>query len=234
MEWPLVLKTGFGNVFATGRWDSIRAQLIAEACNPLGSAGQGMQTPAPTVADPLVALRENRDWTGAPIARQDFNSLAPTPGHARAKGSATPWAKAISRAVNWATGGTEYKPGGFSPTPDQVDYLFGQIGGGLAREVSKTAQTVEALATGEELAPHKIPLAGRFYGSGTGQAQESTKFYDNIIRLNEHQAEIKGRRAAGEGGTVWEYLADNPEARMVAAAERRGWRAGIRFVGQET
>lgn len=33
MEWPLVLKTGFGNVHPMGRWDHRGAVLIAEACN---------------------------------------------------------------------------------------------------------------------------------------------------------------------------------------------------------
>ena len=33
MEWPLVLRTGFGNVHPLGRWDSTCAVIIAEACN---------------------------------------------------------------------------------------------------------------------------------------------------------------------------------------------------------
>lgn len=32
-EWPLVLKTGFGNVFQSGRWDYQSTVLIAEAVN---------------------------------------------------------------------------------------------------------------------------------------------------------------------------------------------------------
>lgn len=32
-EWPLVLRTGFGNVHALGRWDHDGAVLIADACN---------------------------------------------------------------------------------------------------------------------------------------------------------------------------------------------------------
>ncbi len=33
MEWPLVLRTGFGNVHALGRWDHAGTVLIADAVN---------------------------------------------------------------------------------------------------------------------------------------------------------------------------------------------------------
>jgi hypothetical protein len=32
-EWPLILKTGFGNVFENGRWDYDSTHLIADAIN---------------------------------------------------------------------------------------------------------------------------------------------------------------------------------------------------------
>lgn len=32
-EWPLVLRTGFGTIFATGRWDHDSIVLVAEAIN---------------------------------------------------------------------------------------------------------------------------------------------------------------------------------------------------------
>lgn len=33
MDWPLVLRTGFGNVHGLGRWDHLGAELIADAYN---------------------------------------------------------------------------------------------------------------------------------------------------------------------------------------------------------
>lgn len=192
--------------------------LMLDSFNPIGSAGLSVQTISPTAFDPLVALGENKDWTGKSISREDFNSLAPTPGHARAKNTATIWAKALSRGLNWITGGTEYVPGGFSPTPDQIDYLFGQVGGGVMREVGKAAQVLESLYTGEALPTHKIPLAGRFYGQATEKENAGSKFYANITRLNEVEAEVKGRRKEGPAGDVRGYLTEHPEAGLVEAA----------------
>lgn len=33
VSWPLILRTGFGNVFANGRWDHDSTYLIARAVN---------------------------------------------------------------------------------------------------------------------------------------------------------------------------------------------------------
>lgn len=190
--------------------------VFVEAFNPIGNAGLSLQTIAPTAIDPIAALAENKDWTGKPIAREDFNKLAPTPGHTRAKDTASAFSKAVSQALNWVSGGTNYKPGIFSPTPDQIDYLIGQVAGGLGREAMKTEQTVTSAITGEEMPTYKIPLIGRFYGSSEGQAQQGSAFYSNLREINEHEAEIKGRRKAGE--PIGDYLIANPEARLVRYA----------------
>jgi hypothetical protein len=199
------------------------AQLVgvfADAFNPIGSAGLSMQTLAPTVLDPLAALAENKDWTGKPIAKKDFNSLVPTAGHTRAKDTATPWARLISYGVNWLTGGTDYKPGLASPTPDQIDYLIGQITGGVGREVGKLAQVATSTVSGEELPMHKIPLVGRFVGTTEGQAAEASKFYNNLRELGEHKAEIDGLKKDKKGKEIGIYLRENKEARLVPMAEK--------------
>ncbi|WP_297360285.1 LPD38 domain-containing protein [Thauera sp.] len=205
-EWAL---SGFRDT--TKRFGDFVA-LFADTFNPIGNAGWSMQTLAPTALDPVAALAENRDWTGKPIAQQDFNSLRPTPGHARARDTASELSKALAYWVNLATGGTDYKPGLISPTPDQIDYLIGQITGGVGREYLKAEQTAMSLWTGEDLPPHKIPLLGRFYGDTTGQSSEATRFYNNLRDINLHRAEIEGRRK--DGGDVQGYLRDNPEARI--------------------
>lgn len=205
-EWAL---SGFRDT--TKRFGDFVA-LFADTFNPIGNAGWSMQTLAPTALDPVAALTENRDWTGRPIAQQDFNSLRPTPGYARARDTASEVSKALAYWINLSTGGTDYKPGLISPTPDQIDYLIGQVTGGVGREYLKAEQTATSLWTGEELPPHKAPLLGRFYGDATGQSSEATRFYNNLREINLHRAEIDGRRK--DGGDVQGYLRDNPAARI--------------------
>ena len=190
--------------------------IFAEAFNPLGSSGVSVQTIAPTAIDPLVALSENKDWTGKPIARENFNKLSPSPGFTRNKDTASDPSKWLSEAINTLSGGTKYTPGSLSPTADQIDYLFGQVTGGVGRESSKLNQSLAALGSGEDLPPHKVPLLGRFYGNAGDQSSQGNKFYANLKHLNEIEAEIKGRRK--EGLPVDEYKAKNPEHRLIVRA----------------
>ncbi|HEY6044329.1 MAG TPA: LPD38 domain-containing protein, partial [Nitrosospira sp.] len=189
---------------------------IMDAFNPIGNAGMSLQTITPTAIDPMAALAENKDWTGKPIARPDFNGLNPTPGFTRAKDSASAFSKLLSEGLNTLSGGTKYQPGAISPTPDQIDYLISQATGGVGREYLKAEQTVTAKLTGEDLPPHKVPLLGRFYGDTKGQGSQEAPFYENIKRLNGLEAEIKGRMKNRED--VEGFKREHPEWSLIGAA----------------
>jgi hypothetical protein len=162
----------------------------------------------PTVGDPWMALLQNKDWTGKNIYMENYNNLDPVPGHQRTKDSATPWSKWFAEAINAVTGGTQYTAGGWSPTPDQIDYVIGQLTGGVGREIGKAATSLQSLATGDELPPHKIPLAGRFYGSTAGPSGQSDEFYENVIKANEHKRMIDGMAKDGESPAG--YIKEHP------------------------
>jgi hypothetical protein len=185
--------------------------LLLDAFNPIGNAGWSAQTFTPTLGDPVVAIFENKDWTGKPIAKEDFNKLDPTPGYMRAKEAASIFGKKISEFINYASGGTKDVPGIVSPTPDQIDYLIGQATGGIGREVLKAASTAQALKTGEDLPLYKIPLVGRFYGDTKGSSSVANHFYDNIKKMNEYENTVKGMRTRREN--VQQLYKENPEAR---------------------
>ena len=187
---------------------------ILTSFNPIGGGGWSVQTLAPTAIDPLVALGENRDWTGKKIAKEDRSGTAPTPGFSRAKENASWFSMNLAKFLNLASGGTSYKPGAVSPTPDQLDYLIGQATGGVGRELLKIGAVIETSITGEELPTYKVPVLGRFYGDTKDQSAVAAKFYANVTEINKHEAEIKGRQKNHEGG-VGEYKAANPEARLV-------------------
>jgi len=190
-----------------------------EAFNPIGSAGWSVQTIAPTFADPLVALSENRDAFGKEIAKKDRSSTSPTPGFTRTKDTASWLSKQLAWGLNRITGGTDYTQGALSPTPDQLDYVFSQATGGVGREVMKIEQAASAWMTGEELPPYKYPLGvGRFVGDVKSQSAESNRFYANLTRLNELESEIKGR--AKDGKDVAGFLRSNPLATLVPAGNQ--------------
>lgn len=190
--------------------------IMADAFNPVGGNGTILQIISPTALDPAVALAENKDWTKKPIAKVSYDKT--TPGHKLWKDTASTPGKWIAEAINTMSGGTKHVAGAVSPTPDQIDYLFGQVTGGVGREAVKLEQSIMATATGEDLPPHKIPLVGRFYGDAEAQSSQAATFYSNINRINEYEAEIKGRRKEGRGSEVSAFIAENPEARLVLRA----------------
>jgi hypothetical protein len=191
---------------------------LLDAANPMGASKSLLQNVTPTVLDPLAALAENKDWTGKKIYREDFSALDPTPGFSRAKENADKASKAIAWGLNMLTGGTQHKPGLFSPTPEEITYLVGQVFGGVGREGIKTYRTIESAITGEETPPHGIPLVSRFYGNLEGRLNQANKFYENIKMLNEHENEIKGRQKGRE--PVGDYFTKHPEAKLWHTANR--------------
>lgn len=192
--------------------------MFTETFNPIGSAGFSLQTITPSVVDPIAALAENRDFSGKEIARENMNPMNPKPGHLRTKDTATLWSKAMSSGINFITGGSEFQPGMLSPTPDQLDYLIGQATGGVGREMSKLWQSGAATVSGEDLPMYKVPLAGRFIGDTSGQSGESAKFYASIKRINGHEAEVKGLREQKRSAEAAEYIAENPESKLIMPA----------------
>lgn len=194
--------------------------LLADTFNPIGNAGFSLQTIAPSMIDPFVAIAENKDWNGKAIYKADQNSQDPSPGYLRAKDTASPWSKAISYGLNILSGGTDYKHGMFSPTPDQIDYLIGQATGGVGREISKATQTVGAMSSGEDLPLYKVPLVGRIIGDTEGKTAESNRFYESIKRLNGHEREMKGLIQDRRIDELREYREENPEYSLVESANQ--------------
>ena len=193
------------------------AAIFAEAFNPLGNAGFSMQTFAPTPMDPFIALGENKDWTGRPIAKQDFNTLKPTPGHTRARDTASWPSEMVSKALNLLTGGNEYVPGMLSPTPDQIDYLIGQVAGGVGRETMKLFNVSRAATRGEASPAYRIPFVGRFYGNSGDMSGVASRYYTNLKRVNRIALELDGIRE--NGGNVTKFIRSNPEARTIKYTE---------------
>ena len=191
--------------------------MILDGFNPLGSATFA-QTISPTLTDPIIALAENKDFAGKPIARDDINSLNPTPGYTRAKENASALSKGLAYTVNLLSGGSEFKKGVVSPTPDQIDYLIGQVTGGVGREALKVEKAIGSAIKGEELATFNVPIVGRLIGDVKQKTVETSRFYDNIKSMNEHQQEIDGRLKQGED--IEDYLNKYPEAGLYKYADK--------------
>jgi hypothetical protein len=192
------------------------AGLVLDSFNPLGS-GSLTQIITPTVADPIVSIATNTDAFGRPISRQD-RSTAPSPGYTRSRDNASFFSQQLAEFLNLASGGTKYKKGELSPTADQIDYLIGQATGGVGREVQKVSETIKSQFTGEELPTYRKPLVGKIFGDINSPAAVSTRFYQTVTEMAQHENEIKGRQKNREN--IREYFKEHPEAKLIDQANR--------------
>jgi hypothetical protein len=68
---------------------------------------------------------------------------------------------------------------------------------------------------------HKMPLGvGRFIGETSGQSSETSKFYRSLERIGAHKSALEEMKDAGDGAAMREYLAANPDAKMVQMADK--------------
>lgn len=195
------------------------------AFNPLGSAGNWMTDLAPAIADPFIQYTMNKDAFGRPIAKENVNSATPIPGFARAKEGASTTGRVISEAINSLTGGNQDQSGMMSPTPDQIDFVIGQFGGGVGRELGKVAGVVGAakdIAMGNEREPiptYKLPLIGRVICSTKEPVAITGKLYKIRTDLNENYARYKGLKDRGDIEAANAFWDEHPELALRNSVE---------------
>ena len=181
--------------------------VFIDAFNPVGGSENSLMMMAPTVLDPIAAIAANKDAFGRPISKED-TPMRPTPGYLRSRESSFEVTKSIAEFINYASGGSDYKKGVFSPTADDIEYLIGQVTGGVGRSGLQTAQMAANAATGEETAPHKVPLLGSFYGDTQSDANVRSKFFNTMKQINEVTSGVKRRQDTGQPS--YDIISENP------------------------
>jgi hypothetical protein len=185
--------------------------MAVSSTNPLGGNAATLQSYMPTIADPFVAVYENKDSFGRPIAKED-RGLNPTPGYTRSREPANPIFQGIAEFMNNITSRDPDVKGLISPTADQLSYIAEQIGGGVYREASRAVKYAVNVLNGEETPEHQVPLAGKIIGDLGSNSAISQKFYTNVKNMAEHELVIKAHRERRQ--STAEYMRDNPEARL--------------------
>ena len=204
------------NASAAGKALNVVTSTL-RAFDPLGE-GPIEQTFTPTFLKPLMAVKENQDAFGRPISKADYPGKE-TPGYTRTRENASEFSKMMSEFLNQVSGGTQYTKGTISPTGDDLDYMIGQVTGGVGRETMKALELAKSAYTGEEQPLYRVPIAGKIYGNVNSEADISHRFYQNATRMSNFKAEIEGRQKNPGTGDPNEVILENPEARLYKAAD---------------
>lgn len=148
-------------------------------------------------AKQVVELLVNEDFFGSPIYFQNFpGQNKPSSWHENNKTG--DWIEKSTRAINEATGGTDFAPGKIDIDPSVVQYFIDYVTGGLGRNVGRVARQFSEDKPGLE----QTPFLRRIFVT-TRDVQDSSKFYENYIELSNIQSTYISGRDSVSDNDVW-------------------------------
>jgi hypothetical protein len=169
-----------------------------ETYNPIGGVQSLLNFVAPTIADPIVDLATNRDFSGKPIVPEQASFGPPKPNSQKYWNTTGDMPKNIAQWLNAATGGNDVRPGKIDVSPEQLEYVYGFITGGLGTFASQTAGGGINLLQGrlENVAPDTTPFVNRVYGE-VGERNTSERYYQMAEDIEYTKNEIKNYAESG-------------------------------------
>lgn len=216
------LPYGYNVFFAIGRsaaevgrgksvLDSIAhlGSVMIDSFNPIGGAQGLLNVIAPTVADPLVDLVMNRDFSGKPIMPEQSQYGPEIPENQRYWSSVSPFWKAITDTLSDITGGDDVIGGAIDVSPEVLDYMFGQVTGAAGSFLQRVADfTGKAIDEGQDLTWNDVPLVRKLVGSAPPWYDKSI-FYERTEEIEQVKSNYQKYRKAGDAAGAERYLAKN-------------------------
>jgi hypothetical protein len=121
----------------------------------------------------------------------------------------------ISKAINAATGGSDYEAGKVSWTPELYRYLAQTIGGGVLRELEKAINASSAASRGDDVKMSQIPVAGRFYGEVDDAQVKQSRYFETSKKIDSLDNTRKAIIKAGDTDALEKLYAQHPDAALI-------------------
>jgi len=191
----------------------------------------GTLGPIPPAFEPFVnALRGKDTFTGLPISPKVYDDRIP--GYQRSSIKASLTSMAIAEAINNSefSKGTRNVAGRFSPTADQIDYIFKGYTGpfyAIPKQIADAYPQNKLTSyvfrnMGKENDWRRLPILNIFLGKATVEKEAEIKYYENLERFNLNLMELGAERNK-EQPDMKEYISDyisrNPEAKIADPAK---------------
>ena len=146
----------------------------------------------PTIGEPIVSLAVNEDYFGRKIYKENFDVGTPKPLSTLGQDKAYKWSAEITKFLNKATGGSEFRKGELDIPPEALDYIFGVVSGGAGRFVGRTTNVIEKVFSGEweDLEANDIPLY-RIVAGKPSKFANLSDFYERATLIDQFYEEYK-------------------------------------------
>jgi len=189
---------------AAGRLGS----AVLGSFNPLGSESTLLQLALPTILDPFVQWKENKNFAGIPIKPEQMPFDVPKPEYQLYFQSARKPSRWVAKMLSDLTGGDEVRPGFVDVSPEVFDLFIDTLVGGAGKFLDNTIKLPWELAK-KKPEVRKIPILKKIYGEAPDYYLR-TKFYDNLSEVRyaqksvDHYEDDKDRAASTKRKYSWE------------------------------
>lgn len=195
---------------ANGR-DPMReaARLGGSAWNSFSPVGEnGWNIIAPTVLDPFVDIRLNRNYADRKImpSNNPFEKT-PTPNSQKAFPSTGPVYKRIAETLNEVSGGDYHRPGKVDISPEWIQHLAETVAGAAGGFANRVA----AWATDPDFPTTRTPFLRKFYGEKSPYTvnQQYRANKEHIYYLEKRYKYLIERKSTLEGGKEYRDFKKN-------------------------
>ena len=179
------------------------ASSIVNNFNPIGGSESLLNFLAPTVADPLIDIDQNRNFMGSKIRPEPSPyDKSPPPDSQMYFPNVSDAARWISKELNELTGGDKITPGAIDWSPEVLDYIFEQFTGAAGAFVGRTVDSVSKGFSGEEIDINDTPVLRKMIG-GNNPYFDKSAAYDRMSEIENIVGRYKdylksGMREEGE------------------------------------
>ena len=189
----LISAMSFGHTPDSWGKETLSSFLDLLPVNPTGAGGDLLVDFMPTPLQPIVQARDNINFTGYPIYRDNQgNKYEPT--WQKAYHGTPSWMVKSSKLLNEATGGNDHYQGWIDGTltnPALWNHMLQGYLGGMYTFLANSAGVVTDVATGEWPNMYEVPVANRFLNMPLEREKKSRlgdEYYDLVEEHNRMQS----------------------------------------------
>ena len=182
------------------------SQLAGSWTYGFSEGAPALRAAVPTALQPVFDLLNNTDAFGREVHRTDKFDQG-TPNSELGLKNVIPWIYDLTKALNKATGGNEFKSGVIDINPSDVQYIMQQYAGGFGVLARKTIEGLSPIWTDKvEFEMQNIPMLGRLMY--TVDPKSWYPDYDNVNKAFGSTAFSNARKQRDAGYMTEEEFKD--------------------------